>query len=61
MAFWNFWKSKKIEIDSTSGIRIIETARGIDAIEKAIKENCTNTCYIEKLSLFVFVQVNIVN
>ena len=39
MAFWNFWKSKKIEIDSTSVIRIIETARGIDAIEKAIKEN----------------------
>ena len=39
MAFWNFWKSKKIDIESTSNIRIIETVRGIDAIENAKKVN----------------------
>ena len=39
MAFWNFWKSKKIEIEEISDFRIIETIRGIDAIENAKKEN----------------------
>ena len=39
MAFWNFWKKKKIEIVEKSDIRIIETLRGIDAIENAKKEN----------------------
>ena len=39
MAFWIFWKKKKIEIVEKSDIRIIETARGIDAIQNAIKEN----------------------
>ena len=39
MAFWNFWKKKKIEIVEKSDIRIIETVRGIDAIENAKKEN----------------------
>ncbi len=39
MAFWNFWKSKKIETSKTSDVRIIETVRGIDAIENAKKVN----------------------
>jgi hypothetical protein len=39
MAFWNFWKSKKTGNDSTKGIRIIKTVRGIDNIERAKKKN----------------------
>ncbi len=38
MAFWNFWKKKKIGVESTSNIRIIETVRGIDTIERAKKK-----------------------